>query len=227
MTGRIIPLQGDHHEKVQSLLPWYMAGKLDETERADVRAHLGVCPECQADLRAEQRLAEAMGSLAGAPTDLPDVEQGWAAMRRAIEAQAQPRASTGRVAAALQGWRRALRGSWGQPWIGWAVAAQSALLAACAALLLHGLGQPVRYVALGGAPSAGGGNLVLMFRPETSESALRQILRASRVRLVDGPTAAGAYVGRADPAERAKALAALRARPELTLAEPVDAAGRD
>jgi hypothetical protein len=227
MTGRIIPLQGDHHRKVQALLPWFVAGRLGEADMVDLRAHLTVCPECQADLRAEQRLAEAMETLADAPAEPPDVERGWAAMRRALGAEARRRAPPQRVEAGFSAWWAQVRGRWGAAWVPWAVAAQSALLIACAALLLRGLGAPVRYLALGAPSSAGPGNVVLMFKPETSESAMRQVLRASRVRLVDGPTAAGAYVGRVAPSERAAALAALRGRPELTLAEPVDAAGRD
>jgi hypothetical protein len=63
---------------------------------------------------------------------------------------------------------------------------------------------------------------VVVFRPETPERTLRQILVSGRARLVDGPTDANAYVIATDEAERAAVLARFRARPEVVLAEPVD-----
>jgi hypothetical protein len=41
-------------------------------------------------------------------------------------------------------------------------------------------------------------------------------------RIVDGPTASGAYVVRITPASRAQALDGLRSTPQIVLAEPID-----
>ena len=38
------------HERYQDLLPLFVAGQLDETERAEMETHLITCEECQADL---------------------------------------------------------------------------------------------------------------------------------------------------------------------------------
>jgi anti-sigma factor RsiW len=220
MTGRIIQLRGDQHADVELVLPWYVTGQLSAAEQARVEAHLGVCPECAAEVRFERRLAS---EVAGMPVE---VEQGWTRLRRSMElASRKPR-----PLAALGGWvdggrrraSRALRSS--PPWLGWAIAAQIVLFAGAGALLAPST-QSARYHTLGAAPVSPAGNVVVIFRPDTSELRLRQTLEASDARLVDGPTAADAYVLHIPPAERAAQLAKLRGRAEIELAEPVDSGG--
>jgi hypothetical protein len=63
----------------------------------------------------------------------------------------------------------------------------------------------------------------VVFRPNTPERALREILRASDARLVGGPTEADAYLLQVPAAARVKALARLRREARVVLAEPVDA----
>jgi hypothetical protein len=67
--------------------------------------------------------------------------------------------------------------------------------------------------------------VVVIFRPDARESAMRQALVAADAHLIDGPTAADAYVLHVPAAERARALAALRARHEVVLAQPLDPGG--
>lgn len=225
MTGDIIPLQGDHRE-IQSLLPWYLAGTLNAAEMAGVRAHVGVCAECQAELASERRLATGIADL---PDEGPalDVDHGFALIRERIERdrrRAAPFAGVvTRLAAARRGWFS------GEPWMRWAVAAQACLVLALGAALL-GTMQAPDYRALGAAAPADAagvptGNVVVIFRPDTTEVALRGILRSAGARLVDGPTAADAYVLHVPAAARAETLAALRGQPQIVLAEPLDAGG--
>ncbi len=68
-------------------------------------------------------------------------------------------------------------------------------------------------------------NVVVVFRPQTSEAAFRGGLRSVDARLVDGPTVADAYLVHVPPARRARALTALRANPDVSLAEAVDGEG--
>jgi hypothetical protein len=78
------------------------------------------------------------------------------------------------------------------------------------------------YRALGAAAPAAG-NLVVVFKPDTTEAEMRRILQARGARLSDGPTVTGAYV-LALPAPLAPAaLTSLRAEPAVTLAEPLGA----
>ncbi|MGH6963674.1 MAG: anti-sigma factor family protein [Phenylobacterium sp.] len=206
--GGFNPSDRDGHGELRELLPWYVTGQLDEAEAARVEAHLDGCDECQAELRFEERLESEVARL---PLE---VEAGWERMRRRVEAE-RPRRR--RVMPDLR--TRA-------PWLGWGVAA----------VLMLGLGvmvtpsmrptpTPDAYRTLGAAPAAAPGNIVVIFRPDTTEKAMREALKASGARLVDGPTPADAYVLRVPAAQRDAALSSLRARREIVLAQPVDSAG--
>jgi hypothetical protein len=226
MTGRIIPMPGEAHREVQSLLPWYLAGGLNETERALVEAHVSRCAECQADLRDEPRLAGTIAELRSAAAVL-DVEHGWTQMSRAIEREPRRRAPfTARISRLLAK-RPGLRLPRAEaPWMRWALAAQFCLVAMLS-LVLWRTGQPARYHTLAAAPAGAEGSIVVIFRPQTSELDFRTILRSNDARLVDGPTAADAYVLHVSSADRAEVLARLRRQPQVVLAEPLDdGAGR-
>src|ERR1700758_4863942 len=93
--GRIIRFDRDRHREAQTLLPWYMTGQLDDEERAHLEAHLRDCAECQAELRLERRLAEAV-------TELPfEADQSWSELSRRIAADAAPRRPLARIRRAL------------------------------------------------------------------------------------------------------------------------------
>ncbi len=220
MTGRIIRFRGgqrqDAHLTAQMLLPWYATGRLDADERALVEAHLGRCPQCQAELALERRLDTEVA-------ELPmDVDQAWAALRPRLGRRRAPRGISGAWRAGLDAARGALARP--APWLGWAFAAQTAALLIVAVLAVQPL-RPARYHALGAAPPPASGNVIVTFRPETSEQDLRNTLNDNHARLVDGPTAADAYVLHVPAAERAAALAKLRKQAEIVLAEPIDPAG--
>jgi hypothetical protein len=226
MTGQIIPLHGDEHRDAQLLLPWYATGRLELQDLARFEAHLADCAECQSDLAFERRLEAAVAEL---PVE---AELGWEQLRgRLPDVRRRPQARQGasgvgagwgRLFGDMPGWRI------GAGTLGWAVAAQFVMLLLLGSVLVIRLpGQPARYQALGAAPApaAATGNLVIIFRPDTPEKDLRAILTSNALRLVDGPTAADAYVLHVAPARRAAVLAALRARREVVLAEPIDSGG--
>lgn len=221
MTGRIIPLHGgDEHQQARLLLPWYVTSQLDEAERTQVEAHLGGCAECRADLTVERRLSE---ELAGLPVD---VEHSWAVLRERIERQKTRRS---RIAGVFAGFGEAARGigrDWrsGAPWLRWTLAGQLGLLLALGAQVLAREPAAV-YHALAAGSTAKPGDIVVIFRPETSERALRETLRASDARVVDGPTSTDAYLLYVPSALRAEVLAKLRGAPQIVLAEPVDPGG--
>jgi anti-sigma factor RsiW len=210
--AQIIPLHGDRHSETQELLPWYVNGSLDAVERAKVEAHIADCPECRAEVALERRLQ-------GAVAELPvEAEQGWAAMRaRMAVAEVRPAPPLSARASV----RRAL----GRPaTLRWVVAAQ-----AVAAVLVVGVSFGTRqalvpqYRTLSAAPVSAAGNVIVMFRPSTSEQRIRGALLASGAHLVDGPTDADAYVLHVPGERRDAALAALRATPDVLLAQPIDA----
>ena len=214
--GRIIELLRDPHRNIQELLPWYVTGRLDPAEHAEVKAHLDACEHCQTELAFDRRVNLAIG-------DVPvDVERSWAAMQLRLQSHRPKPAPTERLRGWLglglggEGWR--LR----SPTLGWALAAQAGLLVLTGALLLQFSPAP-RYRVLGAAPAGVAGNLVVIFNPDVSERAIRTILRANGARVVDGPTSADAYVLQVPAAGREAALGRLRKSADVVLAEPIDA----
>jgi hypothetical protein len=185
-----------------------VTGQLDAVEAARVEAHLDECAECEAEIRFEERLEAEVARL---PLD---VEQGWARMRQRLAEDRPGR----RVANAITD--RA-------PWLGWGVAAAMMLsIGVIMSPALRPAAAPDAYHTLGAAPAAAAGNVVVIFRPDTTERQMREALRASNARLVDGPTQADAYVLQIPAARRELALATLRARHEIVLAQPIDGAAR-
>jgi anti-sigma factor RsiW len=201
--ARIIRLHDENHWELQRLLPWYVTGRLDPAEHARVEAHLAGCEECQEEVRFERTLAETV-------KDLPlDAEVGWRRLARRLKAEpsrAQGRWPGARTAAL---------------WGGWAVAA-CALVAVGVTVLPKNLGGIGQYHALGAPHSVTQGNVVVIFRPDTPERDIRSALAGVGARIVDGPTAADAYVLQVPGARRSQALAQLRSRNTIVLAEPVD-----
>ncbi len=205
MKGRVIRFRGGQHREVQDLLPWYVTGKLEAAEREAVEAHLNVCAECREELAFQRELDVEIARL---PLE---VEQSWARMRRRIGEPGR-RAFGGGAVAIAANWRTSA------PWL------LTGLVTLTAAWLLI-VGQPSRYHALGAAPPpAAAGNVAVIFRPETPEAQLRAALRSTHGRLVDGPTAADAYILAVPAAEREAALAGLRGRRDIVMAEPIDPA---
>jgi len=224
MNGSIKPPRDDPHRLTQSLLPWFVTGRLDAAERAQVEAHLSDCAACRADERVERRLEAELATL---PITLED---GWARMRSRL-AESPPRpAKTGFFARVAMAWRTAVADAPGAPGAkGWAIAAQAVAMIMLVGLswsLLRPVPQPeARYHTLSATPTPSHGNLLVMFRPQTTEFALRAVLSDNGAKIVDGPTTAGAYVIQVPGDRRAAVLGRLRGRPDVTLAEPIDPAG--
>ncbi|HEY2177135.1 MAG TPA: zf-HC2 domain-containing protein [Caulobacteraceae bacterium] len=199
MTGNIIRLEGDRHREIKILLPWYVTGQLDPAEQDRVTAHVRGCRECQEEVRLERRLEREVASAS------LDVEHGWRRMRSRLEGRAS---RENRLA--------------GHAWLAGALAAQAALLILAGVWLAPHLAPAPAYHALASAPVAPSGNVLVMFRPDVIERALRADLTAAKARVTDGPTTAGAWVIQVPAGERARALAGLRSRRDVALAEPLD-----
>lgn len=209
----IIPLHGDRHQETRDLLPWYVNGTLDEVDRATVDAHLAGCADCRAELAAERRLKAEIAAL---PVE---TGEGWSALRRRIEAQ-----KTGTYRPAPRS-ARPERPTFRRPGrLGWVVAAQAAALVLVTSFALQQRAPVAPYHTLGSAPAPAAGNVIVIFRPGTSEAHLRDALVAVDARLVDGPTDAGAYVLHVPEAARDAALAKLQAMSDVSMAQPIDPA---
>ena len=211
---KVVPLDTATHRAVQALLPWHATGTLAREEAQRVEAHLAECPRCQADLQWERGLAAAHRELDTAG----DVERGFGALRLQIESRRRRRRMLPTpLQRLLLGWQDAA------PWLRGALAVQFALVCALVVALAFPLSRD-GFRALGsGAPVAG--NLVVKFRPDTPEREMARALAESGARLAGGPTVSGAYVLSVPPGQVGAALARLRTRHWVTLAESLDAAG--
>jgi anti-sigma factor RsiW len=204
----MIDTSDNPHDEAEELLPWYVTGRLDAADRERVEKHLTDCARCQAELRAERRLADEYRAYS------PQVEASWLSLRERIEPAipAQP------PAAANSNWWHSLS----RPAMGGLIAAQLAVVVATAGIVSYFDQPDGAYRALGSAPVAASANAVVIFQPTTREDQLRRLLNASDAELVGGPTEADAYVLHVPAETRTATLARLRARPEVVMAEPID-----
>jgi hypothetical protein len=199
----------DPHAETRLLLPWLANGTLEGAELERVQAHLERCPACREDLAIECNLRA--GGQDGPPLS---AQRAFARLQPRLGVQETRGAGrwAGLAAANDARWLRLL-----------AAAQFGALLVLGVALGLT-LARPgpgeATYRTLG-AQTAARADIVVRFDPATPESELRRVLQASGARVVDGPSAAGAWVLATAPTQAGPALRRLRAEPAVTLAEPL------
>ncbi|WP_051916612.1 zf-HC2 domain-containing protein [Sphingomonas sp. STIS6.2] len=220
---QILPFPTDRHAEVHLLLPWYVTGQLDAVETAFVAEHLAECGACRADLVQERHLADAVAR------DTGETGDSWAAMAARLDATSSVSVATAAQRRRTRDPLRAARRAVMRPrTLRWVVAAQFVAMLALGAQTLtltqRSDGRPGAYHVLGDAGARRSGNVLAMFRPEASEAAFRRALQASGARLVDGPTASGAYVLAVPGGAGGAALARLRRDADVTMAEPIEQA---
>lgn len=203
------------HRQVQEMLPWFVANTLPPADHASAERHLASCQACRAEADWLRLTMQRDPSLA-APRNRPDVERALARMLPRLEDQALPVPRQTLREGALAKLRRLLSAD--QRWLPWAFAAQCVAIATIVVLTRVPLGEPESYRALGSA-AANDGDLVVVFRPETSVDDMRRILRASGTRIVDGPLVTNGFLLRIESGTPAEAAAVLRAEPAVTMAE--------
>ena len=210
------PAGPDPHAETLELLPWLANGTLAGAELERVRAHLGRCPACRARLEWEC-------SLRGAEPPAPSLSASKAFAR--LQSRLGPQEAGGAVPARWRG----LAAANDPRWLRSVAALQLVVIVMLGlAVARPGADDEGRYRTLSSRAAVQGtqGNLVVSFDPATPERELRRILEDSGTRVLDGPTAAGAYVLAARASTPAHALARLRAEPAVTLAQPLGAEGR-
>ncbi|HEY8880022.1 MAG TPA: zf-HC2 domain-containing protein [Roseateles sp.] len=193
----VIPMDHDEHAAVQALLPWHARGQLTGDEREQVQRHLMHCAACRNELAAEQPL-QTLLNVAGSQAEAGDVEAGLARMHARM-APARPKPAAPR-------------------WMPWALGLQGAACALLLGLWLHERQAEPAYEGLSAAGTAPVvADALVMFKPGTSEQAVRELLQAQRAGVVAGPTETGAWLLRID----ARGLAELRTAPIVQMAEPL------
>src|SRR3954469_25339146 len=191
------------HVQTSELLPWFVNGTLDPEEHARVERHLADCISCKqelARLRAWQQQYRNEGEDAGANRGLARVQARIEEIESGIAAQ--------------RGWRR-MAASWNAAavWLRVALLAQTALLAGLiTVLLLKPVPQP--------APAAPA-YLLTVFDPTRTEHEIRALLLTTGARIVDGPSAEGAYTLEVSAGQGPQVLERLRANSAIKRTEPV------
>lgn len=184
------------HDAMQQLLPWFATGQLPAAQAEEVRAHLLECAACRADLEWERKLA------AGEPP-MPAGLDAEAALAKLMP-QLEPRPVKRRFSFSFN-------------WMPWALAAQAVAIA-----LLLVRPSPVdnqQYRALSSATAPAAGSVVVVFGPAARMDEVGRVLSANGARIVDGPSAMGAYVVAVDPARQAGTISALKEQAGAQLAE--------
>lgn len=193
----VVPMEHDEHIAVQALLPWFARGQLGDEEMGEVQRHLLHCQACRNELAAERPM-QTLLNMADALPQGGDVEAGLAKMRAKLQPPAAARAPR---------------------WMPWALGLQGAAVAMLLGLWLQARDDGPVYQGLSApaesAPVAA--DALVMFKPGTSEQALRELLQAQGASVVAGPTETGAWLLRVE----ARGLVALRASPLVALAEPL------
>jgi len=195
------------HKEAEELLPWYTTGQLDRAEQALVERHLSGCDECRGQLAFDRRMIDEFAALT------PEIDTGWMRLRARLES---PQSWKHRVRTeALAAWRSLAR-----PSVAAFAFAQLLFLVVAGSILLS-LSRPA-YRALASAPPPQSANVIAMFRPNTTESQIRELLQGNGASLVGGPTPADAYLLRVPARSRQAVLQRLRSDSHVLMAQPID-----
>ncbi len=207
MNLRIFRGSDPAHRATLELLPWYVNGTLEGGERAQVEAHLSACLPCRRELEAQRALQSAMSA---SPHD-PELTQALARMHAHLHA-----AERGPLLGLM---RRLWHGS--HPLLRGALALQLVVILGLAAALA--LRPPAEFRTLSsqaaGAQERTG--IAVIFNDGRSEHEVRSLLTQLGLRIVDGPTEAGAYTLVVHSGHRDAKVAALREHAAVKLALPV------
>ena len=217
------------HPEMWELLPWYVNGTLRGQELDAVTGHLSTCVECRGEVARCRDLAAAMRTAPAVPW-APSSER-LARVLAAIDAIEAARAGGWResLRARLAPLRELLQGTPGP--VRWALAAQGALMVLLLAVMawqtVLSPGPPYRTLATGNdQPRRGQAQVRVVFAEDITEREIRGLLGGVQGKIVDGPSAIGAYTVEvplpASAADRmAPVLDVLRADSKVRLAEPI------
>ena len=215
----VLPFEGRTHRDVERLLPWYVNATLEPGESEMVRAHLGDCTTCRAEVASLRGLQDAGAVDEPHETDAHAIDRDWSRLRNRLHAQRQGVARSP-VQRVRSGWRNSA------PWMRLAVAAQFGVVAVLAVMLFRGERNVApndvhtyRTLSSPAAPVATGDTLLVVFDPRLTDAQMRELLGANHARIVDGPNTAGAYLVAAPHGQAEFVRNALRASPGVAMAE--------
>lgn len=218
------------HEEIEALLPWYANGTLTPAETATVEQHLAQCPACRAELKQCHALATAVRDNAESWQPAPG---GFDRLMAEID-RLEPKPTPAKTRSPPL-FQRIL------DWLGatpnpvrWTLALESMAVAALllvVALPMLRTAPDYETLSSGAEQTTTGPRLRVVFADSATVGEIRQLLRDIDGNIVAGPTALGVYtvaLPATDHSDRAlaQALANLRARNQVKLAEPIASGGK-
>ena len=217
------------HEEIEALLPWYANGTLTPAETATVEQHLAQCPACRAELKQCHALATAVRDNAESWQPAPG---GFDRLMAEID-RLEPKPTPAKTRSPPL-FQRIL------DWLGatpnpvrWTLALESMAVAALllvVALPMLRTAPDYETLSSGAEQTTTGPRLRVVFADSATVGEIRQLLQDIDGNIVAGPTALGVYTVALPSGEHPKqmlasALAGLRARNQVKLAEPVAGGG--
>lgn len=189
------PLTNDEREEIEMLLPWFVTGKLDASDRAKVEAAIAVDPSLrrQVDLaRDELDVTFAANEAVALPRTL-SVESGMKAVAAHTSLGARQAAG---------GFFETVRDFFSAPTAGavkWAVAAAAAIILVQAVTIGSLLPRQGFEVASGGGASSSGTTAIVKFVDGARAQDIATELSKRGMVIVDGPKPGGTFVVRLSP----------------------------
>jgi putative zinc finger protein len=208
---RLFRFDDPEHGEAIELLPWLVNDTLNSGERAAVERHLAQCVACRNEVENLRALQAYIAQDDGDPL-LTQALGRINARLEETESGSAPRRILRRIA--LQ-WRQTAA------WLRGAVMAQAAAVLALLIVVLLAQPAPQYYRTLGASPVRASldTELVVVFHAALPEREIRSLLLRLHARIVDGPSAAGAYTLEVAQGEQQLALAVLRREGSVIFAE--------
>jgi len=214
-TNQVHQSDESDHSQVQDLLPWYANNTLQADEQQLVRAHLQTCTACQDDLQWQQKLK------AGEPaaSTVPNVDRALARLLPKLDRQVQAAKvnNTNNFMARL----RTLFTADGKAPARWGMAvmaSQTAVIVGLVAFMALPRQDDSSYRVLGSGERSSG-NIVVLFKPETTVKDIQRIMSINDARIIDGPTVTNAYLLNVDDARLEQSIRELRSEAGIELVE--------
>ncbi|HRF62200.1 MAG TPA: zf-HC2 domain-containing protein [Candidatus Competibacter sp.] len=219
------------HDEIEALLPWYANGTLTVAETATVERHLAHCPACRADLEQCRALVTAVQRNEESWQPAPGGFDRLMAEIDRLEAKPTPaKTSSSSLLQRILDWLQATPNP-----VRWTLALESMAVAALLLIVATPMLRTVpEYETLSSGaeqPATKEPHLRVVFADAATVGEIRQLLRDIDGNIVAGPTALGVYtvaLPATDHSDRAlaQALANLRARNQVKLAEPIASGGK-
>lgn len=204
------------HDSTALLLPWFINGSLDDEQRKMVDSHLAVCITCRSEINTQRLVAEVIQSRNAASVG---ADIAFAQLYRRI----QPERRT--LFSRVRDWSRSMLPA---PALVWASGVAVVASVFMALPILHESGGIATVPAEFRTLSADGGHfdfhansLRLIFSEGLDDEIRQDILRIVNPVAVTAPSSRGVLTVQVANGELASALALLRDRKEVRLAEPV------